>query len=62
MENGDKFYSRNQGSIATNEPVQGTWTFTGGTGNLKGIKGKGTYKCTSRATQQLVLQTVRSTI
>ena len=22
----------------------GTWTFTGGTGKLKGIKGKGTYK------------------
>ena len=23
---------------------QGTWSFVGGTGKLKGIKGKGTYK------------------
>jgi hypothetical protein len=25
---------------------KGTWSFTGGTGKLKGIKGKGTYTCT----------------
>lgn len=24
---------------------KGTWGFTGGTGKLKGIKGKGTYTC-----------------
>jgi hypothetical protein len=46
MENGDKFFSRNQGSVATNGPFGGTWNFTGGTGKLKGLKGKGTYKCT----------------
>lgn len=28
---------------------QGTWSFTGGTGKLKGIKGKGTYKGTGTA-------------
>ena len=27
------------------ESGEGTWTFAGGTGKLKGIKGKGTYKC-----------------
>ena len=25
---------------------EGTWTYTGGTGKLKGIKGKGTFKGT----------------
>ena len=25
---------------------KGTWSFTGGTGKLKGITGKGTYNCT----------------
>ena len=28
------------------EPTQGTWSYSGGTGKLKGIKGKGTYKTT----------------
>jgi len=28
---------------------QGTWTYTSGTGKLKGIKGKGTYKGTPNA-------------
>jgi hypothetical protein len=48
MENGDKLYARSQdtgimkdGGTFTDE---GTWTFTGGTGKLKGIKGKGTNK------------------
>ena len=27
-----------------NESAEGTWSFTGGTGKLKGIKGKGAYK------------------
>jgi hypothetical protein len=27
------------------ESGEGTWSFTGGTGKLKGIKGKGMYKC-----------------
>jgi hypothetical protein len=49
MENGDKVYARNQDSGTTTEggkasTYEGTWSFTGGTGKLKGLKGKGTYK------------------
>ena len=48
MDNGDKAYIRLQGAgTATETGVpneEGTWTFTGGTGKLKGLKGKGTYK------------------
>jgi hypothetical protein len=46
--NGDTMYVRTQGSATLKnglmENAEGTWTFTGGTGKLKGIKGKGTYK------------------
>jgi hypothetical protein len=48
MDNGDKAYARTQdvgsmkeGGAFTDE---GTWSIIGGTGKLKGIKGKGTYK------------------
>jgi hypothetical protein len=48
MANGDKFQVRSQGSASAKEGViesaEGTWSFVGGTGKLKGIKGKGTYK------------------
>jgi hypothetical protein len=48
MANGDKFYVRSQGSATAKEggieSAEGTWSFVGGTGKLKGIKGKGTYK------------------
>jgi len=49
MENGDKLYGRNQGTGTTTDGGKaltgdGTWSFTGGTGKLKGVKGKGTYK------------------
>ncbi len=47
MANGDKFYARYQGTDTLKDGApqssQGTWSFTGGTGKLKGIKGKGTY-------------------
>ena len=50
MANGDKFHVRSQGSATAKEGVvesaEGTWSFVGGTGKLKGIKGKGTYKGT----------------
>lgn len=47
MENGDKFFV----SFHDTAPVKdgkpgagkGTWSYTGGTGKLKGIEGKGTY-------------------
>jgi hypothetical protein len=46
---GDKYYVRTQGTDTMKdqklESGQGTWSFAGGTGKLKGIKGKGTYKC-----------------
>ncbi len=48
MANGDKMYVRIQGSSTlkdgTVETAEGAWNFTGGTGKLKGVKGKGTYK------------------
>jgi hypothetical protein len=48
MDNGDKAYIRFQGTGTTKEggahSSEGTWSYTGGTGKLKGLKGKGTYK------------------
>jgi hypothetical protein len=48
MTNGDTFVAKYQGSGKSKDgkPVSGsgTWTFTSGSGKLKGIKGKGTYK------------------
>jgi hypothetical protein len=48
MDNGDKAYVRWQaGGTATKEGSvtgEGTWSYTGGTGKLKGLKGKGTFK------------------
>jgi hypothetical protein len=48
MANGDKYYVSTQGSEILKEGVlqtgEVTWTITGGTGKLKGIKGKGTSK------------------
>jgi hypothetical protein len=48
MANGDKMYVRIQGSSTLKdgavESANGAWSFTGGTGKLKGVKGKGTYK------------------
>ncbi len=53
MANGDKYYARYQGtSVLKDGAVQsseGTWSFFGGTGKLKGIKGKGTWKCKGTA-------------
>lgn len=50
MESGDKVFFWHQGT-ATNKDdefveFKGTWEFTGGSGKLKGIKGKGTVTCT----------------
>lgn len=47
MASGDKIYVRFQGSSALKdgapETAEGKWSFIGGTGKLKGIKGGGTY-------------------
>jgi hypothetical protein len=49
MDNGDKYFVSYQGNgtskDGTYQSAKGTWNFTGGTGKLKGIKGKGTYSC-----------------
>ena len=49
MENGDKFYIEFHWATLKDghpERVKGAWAFTGGTGKLKGITGKGTYTAT----------------
>jgi hypothetical protein len=55
MDNGDKAYARAQGAGTSNEKgppnEDGTWSYTGGTGKLKGIKGKGTYKVSAEGIQ-----------
>jgi hypothetical protein len=46
---GDKYFVSYQGTGVLKDGVEtsekGTWSFTGGTGKLKGITGKGTYTC-----------------
>jgi len=48
MENGDKVYGRYQGTGTMKDGAPnasgGTYSFTSGTGKLKGVKGKGTWK------------------
>jgi hypothetical protein len=50
MANGDKYFVRYRGTNTLKEGkpegAGGTWSFTGGTGKMKGLKGKGTYKGT----------------
>ncbi|MBZ5565048.1 MAG: hypothetical protein LAP13_21835 [Acidobacteriia bacterium] len=52
MTNGDKAYVRPRGSATIKDGVpvsaEGKWTFVGGTGKLKGLKGKGTFKSTTQ--------------
>ena len=49
MESGDKFFVSYQGTGKSRDTnvveVKGNWGFNGGSGKLKGIKGKGTYNC-----------------
>ena len=49
MESGDKYFVSYQGTgtskDGTLQGAKGTWMYTGGTGKLKSIKGKGTYTC-----------------
>jgi len=53
MENGDKAFVRFQGAgTNTKEGANngdGTWVYTGGTGKLRGLTGKGTYKSSGNA-------------
>ena len=49
MDDGDKLTASYQGRSTfkdnSADTSKGTWTFSNGTGKLKGIKGKGTYSC-----------------
>jgi hypothetical protein len=48
MSNGDKLFVRNSGMSKMKgemlESMEGKWSFTGGTGKFKGLKGGGTFK------------------
>lgn len=48
MANGDRIFVKYQGSAKLKDgapqSAEGTWSYTGGTGKMKAIKGKGTYK------------------
>ena len=61
MENGDKFYLSFDWAVVKDskpknviESVQGSWAFTGGTGKLEGIRGKGTYTASEDETGGVV--------
>jgi hypothetical protein len=49
MDSGDKYFVRYHGTGTTKDGAlvssKGTWEYTGGTGKLKGLTGKGTYTC-----------------
>jgi uncharacterized Zn-binding protein involved in type VI secretion len=49
MQSGDKAFVSYRGKETVKDGAlvasKGTWAYTGGTGSLKGIKGKGTYSC-----------------
>ncbi|MCX6619376.1 MAG: hypothetical protein NTZ98_25185 [Acidobacteria bacterium] len=48
LTNGEKAYVRGDGTTTLKDGVpqteEGKWTYAGGAGKLKGLKGKGTYK------------------
>jgi hypothetical protein len=60
MSNGDKMYVKFQGNDTTKAgkpaTTEGTWSYTGGTGKLKGIKGKGTYKGKADAAGNMIVE------
>ena len=57
MDNGDKAFLRYSGKGNYKDGKgtggDGTWSYTGGTGKLRGITGKGTYKNTGGETDQV---------
>ncbi len=60
LSNGDKFFVHFQGTDTMKDgkpdTSDGTWSYTGGTGKLKGIKGKGTYKGKADAQGNMVYE------
>ncbi len=53
MTSGGKSFARYQGSTTIGEAgassTEGKWSYTGGAGKLKGIKGRGTFSCKGTA-------------
>jgi hypothetical protein len=53
MDNGDKAFARYSGAATSTKDgsntAEGTWSYTGGTGKLRGLTGKGTYKSAGNA-------------
>lgn len=49
MQSADKVFVAYQGTTTTKDGAplnaRGSWAYTGGTGKLNGLKGKGTYTC-----------------
>jgi len=60
MSNGDKMYVRFKGkdTMKDGKPAttEGTWSYTGGTGKLEGIQGKGTYKGQADADGNMIVE------
>lgn len=60
MANGDKYFVTSQSTMTVKEGVaqssEGTWSYTGGTGKLKGLKGKGTVKGKAGADGTMTLE------
>jgi len=60
MSNGDQMHVKFHGkdTMKDGKPVanEGTWSYTGGTGKLQGIKGKGTYKGKADADGNMVVE------
>jgi hypothetical protein len=60
MANGEKAYVRGDGTTTLKDGVpqteEGKWTYAGGDGKFKGIKGKGTYKGKFAADGSLTLE------
>lgn len=61
MSNGDKMYVKFQGKDTMTKDgkpltTEGTWSYTGGTGKLKGVKGGGTYKGKPDAAGNMIVE------
>ena len=61
MSNGDQMHVKFHGKDTMTKDgkpltTEGTWSYTGGTGKLQGIKGKGTYKGKADAAGNMIVE------
>jgi len=50
--NGDKVFASGTGNLDPKTSVgSGKWSYTGGTGKFRGLKGSGTYTCKSKSSE-----------